>query len=363
MNLTEIEEIKRKMEFNKTESEIITKLVNTANIKGAKFEKENKKIYKTAKRFLEEIDDKEKIIFSEEDIEKTDFSNCRAVGIDGSLFPIGGVGGKWYIPYAIVRILYENGIHEQPIVDIYDSNIDELDEKDYNNIKTEASHRMLLRETTALEDWVNKKKKSIIFIDGPVIDPPSWKANDYVKNRCNVLKKGIANSLIIGCVKQSRDQFFIREFENIPNLKVKLDNFPSDQHLFAYLFSLYREAGHDGFLFSKAIFPKDSTFDFYKKHGVTVFSFFFQKRIDSKILRLDIPLTDDKIENSDIICKKAAMAASDWQYPQQYIPVPVELAHQKCTINEGTAEVLYDEIITRAHNSSVNNQLIINQLR
>ena len=186
MNLTEIEEIKRRMEFNKTESEIITKLVNTANIKGAKFEKENKKICYNAQKFLEEIEGKEKIIFSEDDIEKTDFSNCRAVGIDGSLFPIGGVGGKWYIPYAIVRILYENGIHEQPIVDIYDSDIDELDEKDYINIKTEASRRMLLRETTALEDWVNKKKKSIIFIDGPVIDPPSYRAIDYVKNRCNV---------------------------------------------------------------------------------------------------------------------------------------------------------------------------------
>ena len=103
--------------------------------------------------------------------------------------------------------------------------------------------------------------------------------------------------------------------------------------------------------------------NFIKNKELYVFSFFFQKSIDSKILRLDIPLTEDKIENNDVICKKAAMAASDWQYPQQYIPVPVELAHQKCTINEGTAEVLYDEIITRAHNSSVNNQLIINQLR
>ena len=289
MNLEEIEEIKRRMQFNKTESEIITKLVNTANIKGAKFDRENKKIYKNAKKFLEEIKDKENIIFSEDDIEKRDFSNCRAVGIDGSFFPIGGVGGKWYIPYAIVRILYENGIHEQPIVDIYDSDIDELDEKDHNNINTEASRRMLLRETTALEDWVNKKKESLIFIDGPVIDPPSYKAIEYVKNRCNAIKKGIANSLIIGCVKQSRDQFFIKEFESIPDIKVKLNNFPNDQHLFAYLFSLYREAGHNGFLFSKAIFPKDATFEFYKKHGVYVFSFFFQKRIDSKILRLRYP--------------------------------------------------------------------------
>ena len=92
------------------------------------------------------------------------------------------------------------------------------------------------------------------------------------------LKKGIANSLIIGCVKQSRDQFFIKEFEKIPDLKVKLNNFPSDQHLFAYLFSLYREDGHDGFLFSKAIFPNDSTFEFYKKQGVICFLIFLPEK-------------------------------------------------------------------------------------
>ncbi len=363
MNLSEIEEIKRRMDFNKTESEIITKLVRNANVKGETFQRENKKIYNRAERLLEEIKDIEKIIFSESDVEQNNLTNCCCVGIDGSHYPIGGIGGKWYVPYAIVRILFKSGIHNQPIVDVYDAGIDEINEQDDYNIKGVASLRMLVRETNALEDWADKKEKSIIFIDGPIIDPPSHEGKDYVKDRSNAIKKCIKKSLLIGCVKLSRDKFFISELERLLDKKGKLNNFPSDQHLFAYLFSFHRKNGYNGFLFSKPIAPMDSTFKIYRKHGVHIFTFFFQKSVDSKILRLDIALQDEDVDKVDIFCHKAALASSSWQYPKQFSPVPVELAHQKCTINEGTAQVLYEEIITRAHRTSVKHQIILNQLR
>lgn len=363
MNLAEIEKIKSRMEFNQTESEIITKLVRNANIKGDSFQRTNKKIYKQAEKLREEINDFEQIIFTENDVKQTNFSDCCCVGIDGSHFPIGGIGGKWYVPYAIVRILYKKGIYNQPIVDVYDAGIDEINEQEDYNVKGVASLKMLVRETKALEDWADRKEKSIIFIDGPIIDPPSYKGKDYVKNRSYAIKKSIKKSMLIGCVKLSRDTFFISELEKLFDKKGKLNNFPSDQHLFAYLFSFYRKNGYNGFLFSKPIAAKDSTFEFYRKNGVNVFSFFFQKSIDSKILRLDIALLDEKVDNVDNICKNAALASSEWQYPKQFTPVPVELAHQKCTISEGTAQVLYEEIITRAHGTTVDHQIILNNLR
>lgn len=358
----EIKQIKKQMDINKTESQVFTKLVREANIKGDSFRRENKKIFNRAKKFIEEVEDVEQIIFTDEDLDDYNFSDSCAIGIDGSHFPIGGVGGKWYVPYAIVRILFEKGIHNQPIVDVFSAGIDEIKEQEDVNVNSKASRNMLIRENVALENWADKKRKSLIFIDGPIIDPPSYLNKEFVQNRCNAVKKGLKNSLIIGCVKKSRDTFFLRDYEK--RINVNLNTFPSDQHLFAYLFSLYRNDNeYGGMLFSKPLKPADKTFNFYQKNGVHVYTFFFQKSLDSKILRLDIPLTDDKIDDSNIICEKAAAAASDWQYPNQFIPLPVELAHQKCTINEGTAEVLYDEIITRATGSSISDIIVFNQLR
>lgn len=362
MNKAEIEDIKRNMDFNATAAEIITNLVETASIEGFKFQKENKNIFKKAEKIIKEIENIEQIIYTEDDLKHFDFSNCCAIGIDGSHFPIGGVGGRWYIPFAIVRILYENGIHNQPIVDVYAAGIDEIREQEDRNVNIVASRKMLIRETAALDNWADQKKTSIVFIDGPIIDPPSYIGRDYVLDRCNAIKKALKNSLLIGCVKKSRDTFFIRDYEK--RININLNAFPSDQHLFAYLFSLYRSQNkYEGMLSSKPLKPVDKVFNHYKKNGVHIYSFFFQKSMDAKILRLDTPLMEDNLDNYENICEKAAVAASNWQYPHQYIPVPVELAHQKCSIKEGTAQVLYDEIITRATSGSVEEQIVINTLR
>lgn len=370
MNNLEIDKIKMQMDFNKTAAEIITKLVNNAIVKGNKVKKKNEQIFQHTEKVFKEMEEIEDILYTEDDFIDKNFQNHCAIGIDGSHYPVGGIGGKWYVPYAIVRILYKNGIKKQPIVDVYDAGIDAIKEQDDYNIKGAASRRMLVRETAALDDWANKKEKSLIFIDGPIIDPPSYKGKDYVTYRCNAVKNALKNSILVGCVKKSRDKFFIKEYEKKLGNKIKLDIFPSDQHLFAYLFSHYRNKEYDDFfskkyegpLFSNPVSPLDPTFEIYKKHGIHIYSIFFQKSIDSKILRLDIPLNKEKLKYSKQISMKVAKITSDWFYPKQYIPIPVELAHQKCTINESTAQVLYEEIITRAH-IDPSYQIILNQLR
>ena len=157
-----------------------------------------------------------------------DFKDHCSIGIDGSFYTIGGVGGKWYAPYAIVRILFEYGINQEPIVDVYAAGIEEISEQQHFNVDGEAGRRMLIGETKAMGDWGKKNKESIIFIDGPIVVSPSENKKEYVKYRCEAIRECLKSSKLIGCVKLSRDMFFIKKFEEMLGVKGELQQvFPN----------------------------------------------------------------------------------------------------------------------------------------
>jgi len=363
LDYEELVELKKRFEFNKTESRILLELVRKANRIGERFQKENVRLKKRARGIFDEISKIEEFLFTEDNLPDNNFTDCCTVGIDGSFYLIGGTGGKWYAPYSIVRILFENGIESPPQVDIYAAGIEEISEQKDFNVEMAAALRMLVGETKAIENWSNKKKSSLIFIDGPIADPPFYKDKHYIEDRSNAIKKCLRNSRVIGCVKKSRERFFIKEFESIS--KKSFDDFPSDQYLFTYLFSAFRHKNkYNGALYSKFLDISDyeTTYQLYKEQGIHVCSGFFQKSIDSKILRLDIPLLKGKLKQNKIYCD-AVKATLDWQYPKQYIPLPIELAHQKCKIREGAAEVLYEEIISKSRSGDLEDQINLFQLR
>lgn len=352
-----------------TESEVLVKLVDEANRKGEKVQKENRRLKTISEKIFNKLLSKsDKILFREDDlsIEYKATQIC-TVGIDGSFYKIGGVGGKWYSPYAIVRILFEKGIISMPVVDVYSAGIEEIEEQKYQNVDQEASLRMLAGETKAISNWGAKNITSIVFIDGPIADPPAYMNRDYIENRCKAIKKSLTRSMVIGCVKRSRDAFFLKYFEKLLELKEgELEkNFLSDQYIFAYFFSNLRIKNvYKGVLYSRPIDISDyGVHTLYKEYGVHIYSSFYQKSIDSKILRIDIPFLETDVEKAEEIILKAIKASADWQYPKQYIPLPVQLAHEKCKIRGGTAEVLYDEILTKSRSSSVEEQITMLQLR
>lgn len=367
LDFDEIEEFKKRVDFNRTEPEVAIELVKNAVDKGDKVREENRSIKEKAKEILQKLTQEEKILFTEVDIDpKLDFSNYCSIGIDGSFFAIGGVGGKWYTPYAIVRILFDKGIMNDPEIDVYAAGIEEIIEQEYVSIESEAGRRMLIGETKALDDWGDKNKESLIFIDGPVVDPPSYNNVSYIEYRCNSIRKCLSKSKLIGCVKRSRDAFFIKYFEHLLDMKGEIQKyFPSDQHIFSYFFTIYRfKNNYDGLIFSKFLNLSDNeTYRLYKHEGVNVYSVYFQKSISSKILRLDIPLKHEQLHEIEERFMEAAKAASDWQYPNQYIPMPVELAHEKCKIREGAAETIYDEILARSNTGTPEDIITMAQLR
>jgi hypothetical protein len=369
MKYEELRELKKRMEFNLTESQTLVKLVEESKRKGEKVQRENKRLRELSGKITQQLNESE-VFFTDNDL-PNDYDPLKicSVGIDGSFYPVGGVGGKWYSFYSIARILFDNGIESEPMVDIYSAGVEEIEEQKNPNVSSEASLRMLVGESKAIDNWGSKNKESIIFIDGPVVDPPRPTEKYYVKDRCKAIKKCLENSTLIGCVKKSRDAFFIEYFTEELGIKEgRLKNFPSDQHLFAYLFINYRRVNnYNGALFSKYIDVSNRpTYEKYRDEGIHIAALFFQKDVQSKILRVDFPFIEDikDIKNEvDNKIKMVVKAVKDWQYPDQYIPLPVQLAHEKCSVREGAAEVLYEEILTKSRSVNPSDQLAMMQLR
>jgi len=369
MKYEEWRELKKRMEFNLTESQTLVKLVEESKRKGEKVQKENKRLRELSGKITNQLNESE-VFFKDNDLpDDYDPLKICSVGIDGSFYPVGGVGGKWYSFYSIARILFEKGIDFEPIVDIFSAGIEEIEEQKNPNVSSEASLRMLVGESKAIDNWGSKNRESIIFIDGPVVDPPHPTEKYYVEDRCKAIKKCLEKSTLIGCVKRSRDAFFIKHFTEELGIKEGwLKNFPSDQHLFAYLFIKYRRVNnYNGALFSKYIDVSNSPiYEKYRDEGIYIMALFFQKDVRSKIMRVDVPFIEDikDIKNEvDNKIKMAVKAVNDWQYPDQYIPLPVQLAHEKCAIREGAAEVLYEEILTKSRSVEPSEQLAMMQLR
>ena len=107
------------------------------------------------------------------------------------------------------------------------------------------------------------------------------------------------------------------------------------------------------------------TYNKYTENGIYLVSFFYERDIKSKILRVDVPFTFPPSENVELVdstINKVINILDYWTYPGQD-PLPVLLAHEKCNIRRGAAEVLYEEILTRSRNIDSFDQLVASRMR
>jgi len=369
MKYQDIVELKKRMEFKMTEPETLVKLVKDAQNKGEKARNDMERLRNMASK-LSKIFEEKGLIFTEAVLRDVQLKYKCSVGIDGSFQLVGGAGGKWYAPLSIARVIFENGFDTQPDIDVW-AGIEEIEESEDYNPNGVASVMMLSGETKAILNWGTLNKEAYVFIDGPVVDPPvlSYGEKEYIKDRCEGIKRCLEKSIVIGCVKRSRDTFYIEFLKNLiseKSGKEYLTQFPSDQHLMAYVFAQIRSKGYHGPLFTKWIEVSSSNevYKLYEDEGIYMICLFFQKEIRSQILRLDIPLLQPpsgdptKIEVLHIV-----KSINEWTYPGQDYPIPVLLAHNKSSIREGCADVLYEEIMTRSRVTDPLNQVILTWLR
>ena len=114
----------------------------------------------------------------------------------------------------------------------------------------------------------------------------------------------------------------------------------------------YNSKNYDSFLATNwlDISLKDKATKIYSDNGIYIICFFAQREIRSKIIRCDIALDfnpqDNHERTNDVFCLTLELFKNNWYLGQNY-PLPVFLAHQKCNIRQGAAEVLYNEILTK----------------
>ena len=368
MNYREIVELKKRMDFNLTEAETLVKLVQEAQLKGEKAQKDMERLREVSVDITKDFEMND-YIRDEGILKDVSVKTETGVGIDGSFQLVGGIGGIWYAPISVARVTFDRGLSSQPRVDIFWAGIQEVKEQVEHNIQQTAAVMMLSAESKALLDWGTSGRQGIVFIDGPIVDPPVYGDREYVKDRCEAIEKCLSSSILVGCVKRSRDIFLI---EFLGSLKTPssgyLSNFPSDQHLMLYVFGNLRRRNYSGALFTKWIDISKSNriFELYANNGIYVTSCFFQKSKSSAVLRLDAPFLEPPSENQEMVEKRMTeivRVCSDWTYPGHDYPAPVFLAHDKCNIREGCAQVLYEDIITKSTSVDPLNQILITQLR
>jgi len=370
LDYNRIRELKRRIEFDLTEPETLIGLVHDAKLKGEKVRKDLTELRQISGEVRKSIESRG-FLLRGESLSGINLLTARAVGIDGSFQLVGGAGGKWYAPISVARISFENGPTSSPKVDIYGATIEEIDETDDPKPNTVAAVMMLSAEVKAMFDWGTQSKDAVVMIDGPVVDPPvfSHGGKDYVRDRCEAIRKCMAKDRFIGCVKRSRDGFLIDYLSKIDaSIQGRLARFPSDQYLVAYLFANVRDTGYSGPLFTHwlDVSQINPLYQTYAENGVHIISLFVQRAVNSQVLRVDLPLDhspSDDTNRADIAYKQGAKAVIEWTFPGQDYPLPVFLAHGKCNIREGCAEVLYEEIMTRGMTTDPRNQAVLSQLR
>ncbi|MEM2292724.1 MAG: DNA double-strand break repair nuclease NurA [Nitrososphaerota archaeon] len=347
----------KKYEFNRTEPETLIELVRSALIKSENARRRIEKfrsIVSEAKQIFESRGLIRRLNIKDEEV--YEYRRACTIGIDGSFQYVGGFGGIWYVPISCAIVTFE-GVSNQPSVQIA-AGIEDIDENQYPNVPIEASIRMLEVERKAIEECLLKIGKEdgdkIIFIDGPIVDPPSYHEENYVKRRCETLLRCIEKKiLVIGCVKRPLGKPFINYITHkvLKNESEKnlVNQFISDAHLLGYLFTGSYLSNPSGILMSAPfeISNEDRFHQMYLKNGIRIFSIFTQKDPVSRPIRLDIPQRFDFSDDIYLLSERAVKAVFAWLYPGSNIPLPVALAHDKCNIRRGCAEVLYEEIITR----------------
>lgn len=370
-----LDEIYKKYEFNRTEPETLTKLIRSAIAKSNRI-RDNYNIYQRLSEFITKLMEEKGLIrrakISDEDMH---YKNICCVGIDGSFQCVGGLGGIWYVPISISRVTFRSGLNSQPQIDVT-ANIEDINEIEYPNVQKESSFRMLIGETKALNEWIARRpipRESVIFIDGPIVDPPWYSKEDwyiqYIKDRCNAIKRCLNNNvLLIGCVKRMMGKYLIGFLEKIAhneNEKEKIKQFRSDAHLICYVFTKLSINSPLSILYTSPInvSQTDETYMAYLSEEVEVYIVFMQRDFTSQPLRLDIPLLKNNKEDINKIVEKLVKISAVWTLPGHNVPLPVFLAHYKCNIRKGCAEVLYDEIITRISSPNLLDNVIMTKLR
>jgi exonuclease VII small subunit len=363
--LRELQEKIRRLEFDRLPHEVATKLIEESIEKGTKLRGEFKKAENEVRNILKELLSVGEVLKTKLDKDEVNkLASIPSAGIDGSNRVKGGKLGVYYIMLVAGIAKFLEGVYDVCDVEFSDVKIEEYFDPSGEKVYAIAEDLMLELETKAIHHFVNRdaprNKRTILLLDGPIIDPPRPPVlkGDYIKYRCKAIRSCIDRNppvTVVGFNKRIMGNLYKNHVEELTNRKIT--SVYSDFNLVSLLFynllkeefELYGEA--NSIYYTRPIkvdnipIAKD-----YEKYGeIEIYSTFSVFNLRHPPFRIDIPViagTDISkvIELTEEIIKFVRVST----FPGLGYPIQIVTIHEKVSIRDGAAQLIYNEILTRA---------------
>lgn len=355
------------MDFNQTYERTVTQLVTKAIRIGDEIKEDHLRLRQLTDDALEIL---KRIgilrVHSPDGADLSKISEAPASASDGSFQLVGGANGVWFVPLSSSLVIFSKGIRFSPEIKI-NADIRTIDERKQPNVSYTAEMLMLSSETRILQSWSQESPEKIVhFLDGPIIDPPRPVDEEYVSTRASALLNCLDKKIrLLGCVKRLLGSPLLDHLSTIlqePE-KGRMANFSSDANVVYHVFTRTSLA-LESVIYTTPIEIKASNpaYQPYKEAGLSIHSMYFQGSSRTSPFRVEIPAKADSVPDLEKLGLETAVALSAWSCPGYDLPLPIIIAHDKCNIRKGCAEVLYDEIITRSASSDMFDNLVRTKL-
>lgn len=357
----------RKADFNRTEPETLSQLVGSAIKIGDEIKEDYVLRRQLTNEVLELLRKRELIV--EQTITRETLAPLLTKLVsasDGSFQSVGAADGIWYVPVSAALVVFRQGFRSSPEIKV-GAYVQRIDEREHQNVGGAMETSMLTAEANIMREWARDCPNGIThFLDGPVIDPPRQMDKQYLTYRIGTLQALLDKDiLVLGCVKKLLGNFLIDHLKGIlRDIEMnRIKKFGSDGRLIYHVFT---KASIDT---AKTVYTKpleigsnDITYKPYRESGIRVYFMYFQREPGTIPFRVDIPIKNGTKEGDARLGEEVAAALTAWSYPGYDLPVPIVIAHDKCNIRRGCAEVLYSEIITRAASNDMFDNLVRTKL-
>jgi len=349
-----------KEQFKGLDSDIAIKLLESAVDKGNGLQTFLKDRQKVAKELGKELMEKGVIRSVKEDVTLTEvFKNALAIGVDSSRQAPWRVLSSHYCPVTSA-VVYFDGINGKATYDpdcpckFYEET--NITPEEFARKIEEEMYRCeisaIARVSSIVESLRPGKKRILLMIDGPIIDPPNKALyKGYVKERVNaVLACAENNVLVIGCIKSMEGHHFLnflKRHSELAELAQIAEGFGPDPQLVPFVFSGIRSIGTPLQTVAMEIVDPDWLIKEYKDAGFKkIYRVFLT--LGGRGAPFSVEFMVSENEDPNQVGEKICTAVRAWGIPGLNAPLPVLAAHRRCNIRKGASEYLYRQLLTRA---------------
>jgi len=391
----QLKRLRRIIEFRKTDPEILKELVSQAHERSKELNETFEVLKQISLRLVDILERRKylrRIFITDEERAKI-ISKC-VLSVDGSSQVVGGLGGRFYIMLSSVLVTLPNGLlsssikvkHPGVFVIPYTTSNSE-------NVKPVAEDLMFILETFALQEATDPEccsTEPILFIDGPIIDPPrpltdesrqvtkellpSEESSDvteliirYHEYRAEVVRSLLDRGVVVvGFVKRSKsDRLLKAAVSAIDEAKELCESFSSDEELARSIFVILGHVEDKNTLYytkpSELVGYDNELYENYLNAGIKIYYTYTHAiaKKYSRPFRLELAVTRDLDEDSiQRLMENVLKVTNAFTLPGYEISLPVIFAHNKCSIRRGAAEVIYREIMSRASSIESKDEII-----